>query len=132
MKRFNSEMKRDCLGVDNEGIRALLSYSWPGNVRELKNVIERAMILCGGGSITMADLPAEITGDLAGAEHSAGLRDGVRAYESEHIRRVLVETGGNKEEAARRLGIDPSTLYRKMAQLSLVAQDSPEPPLPGA
>ncbi len=117
VKKFNAEMKRNCLGADSEAMRALLNHSWRGNVRELRNVIERGMILSHGDYITLAHIPAELRGDVEWHLNSDDLREGVRTYERGHIRRVLQACGGNKEETARRLGVNPSTLYRKMAEL---------------
>ena len=127
INKFNTELKRKCVGVDNEAIRRLLSYSWPGNVRELRNVIERAMILNHQDHITWADLPPEIAGVSESTQSSDDLRSAMRAYEKEHIRRVLGASEGNKEETARRLGVNPSTLYRKMIDLGICAETASEP-----
>jgi len=121
IKKFNSELKRSCLGVTNDVIRKFISYSWPGNVRELRNVIERAMIVMSEESISLSDLPREIAGGSDSMEDSDELRAAVRVYEREHIKSVIEASGGNKEEAARRLGINSSTLYRKMADLDVGA-----------
>lgn len=119
VRKFNKELKQKCLGVDNEAMRRLLSYSWPGNVRELKNVIERAMILSQEDYITVANLPSEITNSSQFLKYSDDLQDAIRVFEREHIRKVLQKSNGNKEETARRLGIDSSTLYRKISKLGL-------------
>ncbi len=124
LKNLNRELKRNCHGVDNEAIRMLLAYSWPGNVRELRNVIERAMILATGEFITPAELPSQIAGSVEFPKYSDDLRTAVAAYEKEHIRQVLLAAGGNKEECSRRLGINPSTLYRKMADLGMISNSS--------
>ncbi len=97
---------------------ALLAYSWPGNLRELRNVIERALILCNGSTIEPADLPD----DLAPREKShiaVGSRITLDELEAEHIRRVLAHAR-NLDEAAKTLGIDPATLYRKRQKLGLI------------
>jgi DNA-binding NtrC family response regulator len=103
--------------VSNGAIRALMAAPWRGNVRELENVLERAILLSDGEFIDVDDLRREIAGASSGG--SDDLRAAVRAYEREHIRHVLVTTGGNREEASRRLGIDPSTLYRRMKELEM-------------
>lgn len=113
---FNNELKRQCLGASNDAMRHILSYSWPGNVRELRNVIERAMILHQEDRIKPVDLPSQITNASQSPEYSDDLRQAMRFHEKEHIRKVLQASGGNKEETARRLGIDPSTLYRKLPE----------------
>lgn len=117
IERFNKELKRRCLGVESEAMRKLLSHTWPGNVRELRNVIERAMILTTEVYITLSELPAEFRDIVPSATLFDNLREAMRVYEAEHIERLLDACAWNKEEAARRLGINPSTLYRKMANL---------------
>lgn len=120
IKKFNREMKRTCLGVDNEAMRRLLACPWPGNIRELRNAIERAMIICRGDHIALSDLPSEI-GEIAPLpENSDDLRDAITDFEIQHIRNVLQACHGNRKEAAQRLGVNPSTLYRKMVNLGLL------------
>jgi NtrC-family two-component system response regulator AlgB len=96
---------------------AFAAYRWPGNLRELRNVIERAAILTSGETIELCDLPEEF-----GAKPDPALVVGARvtldALEAEHIRRILAATR-NLDEAARTLGIDPATLYRKRQKLGL-------------
>jgi two-component system response regulator PilR (NtrC family) len=116
LRRLNPRLKRRILGVEPVAMRILMALPWRGNVRELENVLERAMILAEGDSIEVSHLPRELTGDLERPEFSRDLRTAVRAFELEHIGRVLAETEGNREEAARRLGIDPSTLYRRLKE----------------
>ena len=117
--RLNARLKRHILGVDQAAMRALMSAPWRGNVRELENTLERAMLLTEDAYVGVADLPAELTGELHCPKLSDGLRAALRAYEREHIRQVLATTDGNREEAARRLGIDVSTLYRRLKALGL-------------
>jgi DNA-binding NtrC family response regulator len=117
--RIGPRMGRRAPGVTNAAIRALMSAPWRGNVRELENVLERAILLTDHEQIDLEDLPGEIAGTAAPSESSDDLRSAVRAYEREHIRQVLLTTGGNREEASRRLGIDPSTLYRRMKELEM-------------
>ncbi len=99
---------------------ALARHPWPGNLRELRNAVERAAILAEGPEIGLADLPARL--QPAGADPGRPLALGqavtLEALEAEHIRRVLAATA-SREEAARTLGIDPSTLYRKRKQYGL-------------
>jgi NtrC-family two-component system response regulator AlgB len=97
---------------------AFASYAWPGNLRELRNVIERAVILAPGDTIELADLPEEFASASA-PTFAVGSRVTLDELEAEHIRRILASTR-NLEEAARTLGIDPATLYRKRAKLGLV------------
>lgn len=123
VQKFNHELKKRITGTDNETMRCLMAYSWPGNIRELRNAMERAMILCDGECVLRENLSAEIIGTAASSGSTDKLRDAVNAYESEYIRRVITAAGNNKEEAARRLGINPSTLYRKMSELGIKTQN---------
>ena len=97
---------------------ALGTYPWPGNLRELRNVIERAVILAPGDTIELADLPEEFSAARSQAS-AVGARGTLDELEAEHIRRILASSR-NLDEAARILGIDPATLYRKRSKLGLL------------
>ena len=98
---------------------AIESHRWPGNVRELRNVIERGVLLCRGSEIDVGDLPASVTAPTAAPGKVALGEDvPIDAVEVEHIRRVLA-SGPTLEDAARTLGIDPRTLYRKRRKYGL-------------
>lgn len=97
---------------------AFAAYKWPGNLRELRNVIERAVILAPGETIELADLPEEF-GSHVNPAVTVGARVTLDALEAEHIRRILLASR-NLDEAARTLGIDPATLYRKRQKLGLL------------
>jgi DNA-binding NtrC family response regulator len=99
--------------VSNDAMRLLIAYPWPGNVRELSNVIERASILAGCEAIEPEHLPAEFRAVGSGA---VDLRSAVERFERDHIAAVLRAAGGNRERAAEMLGIDPTTLYRRLAK----------------
>ncbi len=100
----------------------LQGYGWPGNVREMENVLERVAVLYGDAafdaSIGAADLraivPELFVGD-ASTDAPARLVSMRRRDERRHIERVLRECGGNQSEAARRLGIGRTTLWRKLS-----------------
>ncbi len=96
---------------------AFAGYAWPGNLRELRNVIERAAILCTGDVIEPRDLPETFSAN-PNPEITVGGRVTLEALEAEHLRRVLA-AARNLDEAARTLGIDPATLYRKRQKLGL-------------
>jgi NtrC-family two-component system response regulator AlgB len=96
---------------------ALQRYPWPGNLRELRNAVERAVILGSGPEVGLSDLPAAVgSPPLAGIEVGAAVT--LEQLEAEHIRRILASTP-TMDEAARVLGIDPSTLYRKRKRYGL-------------
>ena len=104
-----------------EAVAALTAYRWPGNIRELENVLARALALRSGQNITLQDLPPEI-GKAGASSPATGLLDQeptlpLEEVERRYIVRVLEATGGNKLKAAQILGIDRSTLHRKLKQM---------------
>ncbi|HJQ20539.1 MAG TPA: sigma-54 dependent transcriptional regulator [Gemmatimonadaceae bacterium] len=102
---------------------ALQEYQWPGNVRELENALERAIILTEGDQIMPAVLPERITERRAEPLISsrAPVNPTLEAVERAYIMWVLQSEGGNKSRAAEVLGIDPSTLYRKLSRYGVEA-----------
>lgn len=98
-----------------DGLRVLEDYTWPGNVRQLQHVIERLVILAPGGRMDGAAVRDAIQ---AGAPREKPAET-LAAAEEEQIRRVLQATGGNKSRAARILGIERKTLYRKLERMGL-------------
>ena len=98
-----------------DGIRALEDYTWPGNVRQLQHIIERLVILAPGGRID-EDAVRQAIQATAPRERPD---ETLAAAEEEQIRRVLQATGGNKSRAARILGIERKTLYRKLERMGL-------------
>lgn len=100
-------------------LAALAAYRWPGNVRELQNAVERAVVLAKGGPIEPRHLPEEVratTGPAGGAADEVGLS--LEEVERRHIVRVLARAN-DYEEAARTLGIDKATLWRKRKRYGL-------------
>ncbi len=128
---FDRERERqgrdDLRGLSADAVAVLRAWDWPGNVRELENVLQRAVTLAEGPEITATDLPdrlragtttgtgaIEITADMT-------LRDAERVL----ILATLERCGGNRKEAAARLGISQATLYRKLAQYGAGETDAP-------
>jgi DNA-binding NtrC family response regulator len=104
--------------ISAEAGRRMLDYDWPGNVRELENCIERAVALCVGDEIRVADLPEKVQAHQPGRLILGG-DDGsdlitLAEMEKRYVRRVLSAVGGNKSQAARVLGIDRRSLYRRL------------------
>ena len=84
----------------------------------MRNVVERSIVIAGEGQLTVDDLPLELRRPVPAAGETGGFSDFDMAnIEKNHIRRVLQHTGGNKTEAAKRLGISRPTLHRKLKQL---------------
>jgi DNA-binding NtrC family response regulator len=108
-------------GVTHETMQLLLACPWRGNVRELDNALQRAVILGTGPLITPADLPPDlrpIEGDPALVDE---LGEAVRRFQRQHIERILKQTP-DKREAARRLGVALSSLYRLVGELGIQAR----------
>ncbi len=111
LRFFVRQNGKAILGFSQEVREAMARYPWPGNIRELRNAIERGVILSPGPLIEMSHLPAQI-GHPVSIEHATSDGESLDRLEVEHIRHVLAETE-TMEEAAAKLGINPSTLYRK-------------------
>jgi DNA-binding NtrC family response regulator len=99
--------------ISDDAMNALRSHTWPGNVREMENSIERAFILS-GDEITLADLPQKIKNSSGQSSHSQGEHATLESMERHHILDTLSASDGDKVAAAQKLGIDLSTLYRKL------------------
>ena len=104
--------------LGEETLDALMAYGWPGNVRELENALERAVILTQGDTIRPDALPERVTARRAEplVSERTPVTPTLEAIERAYIQWVLQNEGGNKSRAADMLGIDPSTLYRKLAR----------------
>ena len=114
----------DRRGSDNAAIRGLMAAPWRGNVRELDNALERAVILAEGPVLTPEDFPAGLLPDRSSigdpsSSTADDLRAALRDYERTHVLRVLDESGDDKREASRRLGLGLSSLYRKLDEFGL-------------
>jgi transcriptional regulator with PAS, ATPase and Fis domain len=120
--KFSNQSKRTLNGIRPEAVAALMNYPWPGNIRELEHTIERTVLLGKEALIGLQDLPAHIVSNAGAA---APLTEAVdkgytlRDLEREYIRKVLENTAGNKTEAAKVLGVDRTTLYRKLEEYKL-------------
>lgn len=131
IRKFNLRMKRSVAGVTASALKKLLRFDWPGNIRELENVIERAMVFCTKAVIDADDLPELAAGPAtwtdAGTRMSSpgapcSMRSTVNASELAAIRAALAASSGNRREAARLLGIDHTTFYRKLKRLNFAPE----------
>lgn len=121
MDELNKEIKRNFKGIEPAAAQAMMNYPWPGNVRELRNTIERVMSLYQAEEIQLQFLPQEIRQEIELPENKileqiARGRELPTLYHLEkcYIKKVLELTGHNKSQAAKILGIHPSSLFRKM------------------
>ena len=117
---FAQKMNRPVTGINAAAAEKMLAYNWPGNVRELRNVMERAVALTPFSEIGVPELPEKIRDYQAnrvvlGADDPEELQS-LEEIERRYIDHVLTATGGNQTRAARILGVDRKTLYRKLKQ----------------
>ncbi|MFL5522977.1 MAG: sigma-54-dependent transcriptional regulator [Gemmatimonadaceae bacterium] len=107
--------------LEPEAVEAMQRYTWPGNVRELENALERAVILAKGGTIPMSALPERVVEPKSDPLVSDTIQANptLDTIERAYIMWVLENEGGNKPRTAEVLGIDPSTLYRKLSRYGL-------------
>jgi PAS domain S-box-containing protein len=119
--RFNSIQDKDIAGVSDQVLEVLMQHDYPGNIRELENIIEQAFVLCRGPLIELHHLPPELRPE-DGATRGAPMT--LEAMEEQLITEALARHRGNRTRAARELGIDPSTLYRKIKALGISPPES--------
>lgn len=117
--KFNRAQNKQVVGVDDEVLAVLMNHDYPGNVRELENIIEHAFVLCQGGLLLVAHLPAFLQSAAlpSAIKRVQGLT--LREMEELLIRDALRRHQGHRRKAAAQLGIDPSTLFRKMKALGI-------------
>jgi DNA-binding NtrC family response regulator len=118
MSRHCEAMGKRVTGATSETIRTLMAAHWKGNVRQLDNAIERAVMMCEGDEIQPQDLPPDLLGLGSSLPDTDDLRSALRHYERLHITRVLKQCP-DKKEAARRLKLGLSSLYRKIEELKI-------------
>ena len=120
---FAEQTGKAVKGLSPEAAERLSSYAWPGNVRELRNAIERAVALTQHENITVDDLPERIraykVSHVLVASQDPEELVNLAEVEKRYIARVLGAVGGNKSTAARILGIDRTTLYKKLQQYKI-------------
>ncbi|ASC67305.1 sigma-54-dependent Fis family transcriptional regulator [Achromobacter denitrificans] len=121
--RFQQEHGKEAAGMEPDALAALEAYPWPGNIRELRNVIESAVLLSSGGSLSRAMLPPEVSHAPAPAPAALGPITLVQG-EEDLIRRSIVASGGNLTQSARSLHIAKSTLYAKMKRYGMSREDA--------
>ncbi len=117
--RFNRLQGRDIVGVSNEVLARLMEHEYPGNIRELENIIEQAFVLCRGSVIELHHLPPELRPAAGPAAGEHGGPTTLRSMERFLIAEALRRHHGNRRQAARELGINPSTLFRKLKSLKI-------------
>jgi two-component system response regulator HydG len=139
LRRIAQRISKPVRGFSGPAARMLLDYDWPGNVRELENCIERAVALCRLDEVTVDDLPTKVQAFHvtrivipAGPAGSPDAMITMEEMERRYVRQVLEAVHGNKTHAARILGIDRRSLYRRLETPYDAAHTVPPPEEPSA
>ena len=127
LERFAVEVGAPALQLSSPAAQRLLAYAWPGNVRELRNCIERVVALARTDQVVVDDLPERIR-DYRAAEFTVPVDEpeellSMEEVERRYVLRVLEALGGNKRQAAKVLGFDRRTLYRKLERYGIATTD---------
>jgi len=116
LQKYAQASGKPSVKILREAMQALVNYDWPGNVRELENMIERAVALCEEDLIERTDLPDKLTQVKIAIRDLDEYEMTLDALEEQHIKKVLQKVSGDKVKASLILGINLSTLYRKLAR----------------
>ena len=116
LQKYAQRLGKPSVKILREAMQALVNYDWPGNVRELENMIERAVALCEEDLIERTDLPDKLTQVKIAIRDLDEYEMTLDALEEQHIKKVLQKVMGDKVKASQILGINLSTLYRKLAR----------------
>ncbi|NLL18165.1 MAG: sigma 54-interacting transcriptional regulator [Clostridia bacterium] len=116
---FNEKHGKNCTGFDHEVMKLLEMAPWPGNVRQLENLVERAVILCDGPTITGRELPSDFQEAAGHDAVRSGYREAVQRYEKKLVVEALREHGWVQAKAAAALGLNRSTLHEIMKRLDI-------------
>jgi len=123
LKEAATEVGSKVTGITDAALTVLSNYEWPGNVRQLRNTIRTMVVMCDREKLDAQDIPPEIAQRrqlLAGSQASAALGDvSLNELEKQAIEETLAKTKGNREKAAKILGIGERTLYRKIKEYNL-------------
>jgi DNA-binding NtrC family response regulator len=128
LKRFNREMEKKIESFAPEAMKVLLNYDYPGNIQELENIMQHAMVLCQGKTIQPAHLPRDIFYVKDDFVELAMKRDEpFKVMERQLVLKILSQTGWNYKEAAERLKVSRTPLWRKINSLGINQPKSKSP-----
>ncbi len=120
LEKYNNIMHKEVTIVTPEVLETLQRYDFPGNVRELENIIERGVALANNDTLGIAQIPSDLCSlDMQTFRKSVGKYASMEEVEKSYIEWILKETGFNKTEAAKALGIDRVSLWRKIKKLQI-------------
>lgn len=130
VSEFNSQTGKSIHGFNEQAMQALQRYNWPGNVRELVNVVERAIVLTKGEFISVADLPehlrhesSDVHGTVNRLAGNPNLKSALADPERQIILDALEQNGWNRQDTAKLLGINRTTLYKKMKKYDITYEN---------
>ncbi len=122
IKKKSREMEKEVKSISKEAMDVLLGYSWPGNVRELENIIERAVALVTGPEITLDQLPEYLQMyEVRTFRRDPSNIPTLEEVEKDYIFWVLEQCGGNRSKAAKIIGIDRVSLWRKLKKMGIAS-----------
>jgi len=119
LHHFAARCAKKITNMDPKAQRFLENYAWPGNVRELMNILERMVVMCTGGTLTFEDIPLDLRTEQSADKPLETSHAALAEIEKQHILGVFESVNGNKKQAAEILGIDRSTLYKKLEQYTV-------------
>lgn len=122
IKKLNFEKGKNVTGISDSALQLFMTYDFPGNIRELENLLEHAFVMCRSGEIRSGHLPVEFRDAVTvpkTSENNISLRGRFKESEAEIVRDALKRNHGHRGQTARELGIDSSTLWRKMKRLGI-------------
>jgi len=119
--RMRLKTEKNITGISKDVLDVFMQYNWPGNIRELINIIEYAFVLCSEGDISLAHLPGQLLGQQPSHNQQTLKRTQKlsKGNERQELIQALRSTGGNKSEAARRLGISRVTLWKHIKKFGI-------------
>jgi PAS domain S-box-containing protein len=122
IKKLNLKKGRNITGISDSALQLFMTYDFPGNIRELENLLEHAFVMCRSGEIRSGHLPVEFRDAVTvpkTSENNISLRGRFKESEAEIVRDALKRNHGRRGQTARELGIDSSTLWRKIKRLGI-------------
>ncbi|HQB31061.1 MAG TPA: sigma 54-interacting transcriptional regulator, partial [Syntrophales bacterium] len=127
LRKFNKSKKKNVNEFDQGAMKHLLSYAWPGNVRELENLVEMLVVVKGSGRIEVSDLPGKIVNtssdpvstSLEFPEDGFDFNEKIESVEREYLLKALEKSGGIKNQAAKLLKLNRTTLVEKLKRFNI-------------
>jgi transcriptional regulator with PAS, ATPase and Fis domain len=120
LKKLNNKFNKNIEAVSDDVLNIFMNYDWPGNVRELEHALEHAAIICRQNTITADHLPKNTT--IINTDTTSPLKEKEALSEQETIIMALKRSGWNKSKAARLLGINVRTIYRKIEKYNITPE----------